>query len=39
MMIPYVIDNQKCKLSDILNAILETHQGQSMDVVAAYFNI
>src|SRR4030067_2890371 len=39
MMIPYVIDNQKYKLSDILNAILENHQGQSMDVVTAYFNI
>jgi hypothetical protein len=36
MMIPYVIDNQKYKLSDILNAILEKHQGQSMDVVTAY---
>ena len=39
MKIPYVIDNQKYKLSDILNAILENHQGQSMDVVTAYFNI
>jgi len=39
MMIPYVIDNQKYKLSDILNTILENHQGQSMDVVTAYFNI
>jgi hypothetical protein len=39
MMIPYVIDSQKYKLSDILNAILENHQGQSMDVVTAYFNI
>jgi hypothetical protein len=39
MMIPYVIDNQKHKLADILNAILENHQGQSMDVVTAYFNI
>ncbi|MDP2753274.1 MAG: hypothetical protein Q8P40_02655 [Nitrospirota bacterium] len=32
MMIPYVIDNQKYKLLDILNTILENHQGQSMDV-------
>jgi hypothetical protein len=39
MKIPYVIDNQKHKLSDILNAILDNHQGQSMDVVTAYFNI
>lgn len=39
MKIPYVIDNQKYKLSDILNAILRNHQGQSMDVVTAYFNI
>jgi hypothetical protein len=37
--IPYFIDNQKYKISDILNAILENHQGQSMDVVTAYFNI
>ena len=35
MKIPYVIDNQKYKLSDILNAILENHHGQSMDVVTA----
>jgi hypothetical protein len=35
MKIPYVIDNQKYRLSDILNAILENHQGQSMDVVTA----
>jgi hypothetical protein len=39
MMIPYVIDNQRYKLADILNAVLEKHQGQSMDVVTAYFNI
>jgi hypothetical protein len=35
MKIPYVTDNQNYKLSDILNAILEDHQGQSMDVVTA----
>ncbi|RJQ50197.1 MAG: helicase [Nitrospiraceae bacterium] len=39
MIIPYVIDNQTYKLADILNAILRNHQGQSMDVVTAYFNI
>jgi hypothetical protein len=33
MKIPYVIDNQKYKLSDILNTILKNHQGQSIDVV------
>jgi len=37
MKIPYVIDNQKYKLSDILNAILENHQGQSMDVVTGCY--
>jgi hypothetical protein len=37
--IPYVIDNRKYKLLDILNAILKNHQGQSMDVVTAYFKI
>lgn len=39
MIIPYVIDNQNHKMSDILNAILANHGGQSMDVVTAYFNI
>ncbi|OGW51144.1 MAG: hypothetical protein A2Z50_07855 [Nitrospirae bacterium RBG_19FT_COMBO_42_15] len=39
MRIPYVIDNQNYKLSDILNAILADHSGQSMDVATAYFNI
>ena len=39
MMIPYVTDSQNYKLTDILNAILEKHAGQSMDVVTAYFNI
>lgn len=39
MIIPYVIDNQTYKLADILNVILKNHQGQSMDVVTAYFNI
>jgi hypothetical protein len=33
MKIPYVIDNRKYRLSDILNAILENHQGQSMDIL------
>ncbi len=30
MKILYVIDNEKYKLADILNAILENHEGQSM---------
>ena len=39
MRIPYVIDNQTHKLSDILNALLAEHIGHSLDVATAYFNV
>ncbi len=38
MRIPYVIDNQTYKLSDVLNALLAEHIGHSLDVATAYFN-
>src|SRR4030042_2959577 len=39
MKIPYVIDNQKFLLSDVLNALLDEHKGMSLDVATAYFTI
>ena len=39
MRIPYVIDNQTYKLSDVLNALLAEHIGHSLDVATAYFNV
>lgn len=37
MRIPYVIDNQKHRLADVLSGILAGHWGQSLDVATAYF--
>lgn len=39
MKIPYVIDNQRHKLADVLNELLKRHDGKSLDVATAYFNI
>lgn len=39
MQIPYVIDNEKHRLSDVLNDVLGAHEGQSLDVATAYFTI
>jgi SNF2 family DNA or RNA helicase len=39
MKIPYVIDNQKHLLADVLNALLYDHKGMSLDVATAYFTI
>ena len=39
MRIPYVIDNDVHRLADVLNAILAQHQGKSLDVATAYFNV
>ena len=39
MSIPYVIDNQTYRLSDILNALLQEHKGRSLDVATAYFTV
>jgi hypothetical protein len=35
MRIPYVIDNQKHRLADVLNGILGEHAGKSLDVATA----
>ena len=37
MKIPYVIDNQTCRLADVLSALLAEHKGRSLDVATAYF--
>jgi hypothetical protein len=39
MRIPYVIDNHRHKLADVLNQVLETHRDLAMDVATAFFNI
>jgi superfamily II DNA or RNA helicase len=35
--VPYVIDNQKQKLVDVLNSVLKLHKERSLDVASAYF--
>ena len=37
--IPYVIDNQKYLMVDVLSAMLEEHSDRSLDVATAYFNV
>src|SRR3989442_6746477 len=39
MNIPFVIDNQQHKMADVLNALLADHEGHSLDIATAYFNI
>lgn len=39
MKLPYVIDNQSHRLSDILNGLLAEHKGRSLDVATAYFTV
>jgi SNF2 family DNA or RNA helicase len=39
MIIPYVIDNQKFLLADVLNVLLQKHKRMSLDVATAYFTI
>jgi SNF2 family DNA or RNA helicase len=39
MRIPYVIDNQEHVLADVLNALLDEHEGKSLDVATAFFSI
>ncbi len=39
MRTPYVIDNQKHRLADVLNAILAEHAGKALDIATAYFNV
>ena len=37
--IPYVIDNEKHCMVDVLNGILVGHDGKSLDIATAYFNV
>ena len=37
--IPYVIDNHRHKLADVLNQVLETQRDLAMDVATAFFNV
>ena len=37
--IPYVIDNEKHRMADVLNEILAKHSGKSLDIATAYFNV
>ena len=39
MRVPYVIDNQRQRLADVLNEILAEHSGRSLDVATAYFTV
>jgi len=39
MTIPFVIDNQTHRLSDVLNSLLAEHRGKSLDVATAYFTV
>ena len=37
--VPYVIDNQTHRLSDVLGRILQEHTGRSLDAASAYFTV
>lgn len=39
MKLPYVIDNQRYKLADVLNAVMQNGAGHSLDIASAYFSI
>ena len=39
MYIPYVIDNQNDRMSDVLCEILANHGSKSLDIATAYFNV
>ena len=39
MTIPFVIDNQAHRLSDVLKSLLAEHRGKSLDVATAYFTV
>ena len=39
MNIPFVIDNQQWKMSEVLNTLLTRYQGQALDIATAYFNL
>jgi len=37
--IPYVIDNDRHKLADVLNQVLDDHADLAMDIATAFFNV
>src|SRR6266571_229685 len=37
--IPFVIDNQQHKMADVLNTLVQQHNGHSLDIATAYFNV
>jgi superfamily II DNA or RNA helicase len=39
MTIPFVIDNQQHNMAGVLNNLLRHHEGHSLDVATAYFNV
>src|SRR5947209_10222249 len=39
MTVPSVIDNQHHNMADVLNDLLRHHNGQSLDIATAYFNV
>ena len=39
MTTPFVIDNQQYKMADVLNDLLRHHNGHSLDIATAYFNV
>ncbi len=39
MTIPFVIDNQQHTMAEVLNQLLAQHQGRSLDIATAYFNV
>src|SRR6266516_2961044 len=39
MTTPFVIDNQQHTMADVLNALLAEHNGRSLDIATAYFNV
>ena len=39
MTTPFVIDNQQHTMADVLNTLLAEHNGHSLDIATAYFNV
>ena len=39
MTVPFVIDNQQHKMAGALNDLLAQHNGRSLEVASAYFNV
>ncbi len=39
MTIPFVIDNQQHKMTDVLNSFLAEHKEQVLDIATVYFSV